>query len=185
MKTYDSSNFHKHTFCLWKEVTQADFEQIGNSFTSKSGSAYFFTDSGVYRISNHWGRVANCRWRLMPLASYSSQQLTIAYAEWNDFFPNDETAKLYFVAVDWNQKKADFFHKNVSFYDGKALLRTAVEASGSLKIIKRILQETDWAKHVTFEDLEALRHWFVSQLLTSSQTFVALKRKYVEEQVVL
>ena len=63
-KTYNKTNFHKHTFCIFKEV---DFETIQNlkpNYKSKSGSSYFFTDQGVYRLSNHWGRAANCKWRL-------------------------------------------------------------------------------------------------------------------------
>ena len=64
IETYNKTNFHKHTFCIFQEV---DFELIKNlklNFKSKSGSSYYFVENGVYRLSNHWSRVANCKWRL-------------------------------------------------------------------------------------------------------------------------
>jgi hypothetical protein len=97
MKTYNQNNFHKHTFCLWKEVSPADFEVQKPQFKSKSGSEYYFTTEGVYRTSNHWGRAANCRWRLVSQGNYKSQHTIVGFAKWTDFYPNDETAKLFFI----------------------------------------------------------------------------------------
>ena len=74
MKIYHSKNFHKHTFCLWTEVSQTDFDLQKPQFISKSGSEYYFTEKGVYRISNHWGRAANCRWRLITDSEYKNQK---------------------------------------------------------------------------------------------------------------
>lgn len=176
MKTYNQDNFHKHTFCLWKEVSQTDFEQQKPQFKSKSGSEYYFTDEGVYRISNHWGRAANCRWRLIASGNYKSQHTKVGFAKWTDFYPNDETAKLFYIQVDFEQKSVDFYHKDMPLYDGKSILRNATETAKAIKTIKQVLNEEDWAKYLVYEDLEALRSEFVRQLVNSNQSFMELRK---------
>lgn len=178
MKTYHSKNFHKHTFCLWKEVSQTDFELQQLQFKSKSGSEYYFTEEGVYRISNHWGRVANCRWKLIPLAEYKNQSTKIGFACWTDFYPNDETAKLFFIQVDFEQKTVDFFHKDMPFYDGKAVLRNAAETAKTIKTIKQILNEEDWAKYLEYKDLEELMIGVIEKILNSNLSLNEIKREY-------
>ena len=178
MKIYHSKNFNKHTFCLWKEVSQTDFELQKSNFKSKSGSEYFFTEEGVYRISNHWGRAANCRWRLIPLANYKNQHTKIGFARWTDFYPNDETANLFFIQVDFEQKTIDFFHKDMPFYDGKVTLRNASETAKTIKTIKQILNEEDWAKYLEYEDLEDLRREIVEKVINSSLSLNEIKRNY-------
>jgi hypothetical protein len=178
MKTYHSKNFHKYTYCLWKEVSQAAFDLELPQFKSKSGSEYFFTEVGVYRISNHWGRAANCRWKLIPLSEYKNQHIKIGFAKWTDFYPNDEMANLFFIQVDFEQVTVDFFHKDIPFYDGKAILRNASETAKKIKTIKQILNEEDWAKYLKFESLETLRINLVNELIFTNSTFNELKKKY-------
>ena len=79
--------------------------------------------------------------------------------------PNDENAKLFFIQVDWEQKTADFFHKDLSFYDGKAVLRNTAETTKVMKTIKQVLNEENWAKHLEYEDLEELRIEKVKKLI--------------------
>jgi hypothetical protein len=178
LKTYHQNNFHKHTFCLWKEVSQADFELQKSHFKSKSGSEYFFTEEGVYRMSNHWGRAANCRWRLVSQGNYKSQHTIVGFAKWTDFYPNDETAKLFFIQVDFEQKSVDFYHKNMPLYDGKAILRNAAETAKTIKNIKQVLNEEDWAKYLVYEDLEELRMEIVEQLVHSNLNFNEIKKTF-------
>jgi hypothetical protein len=178
LKKYNSKNFHKHTFCLWKEVTQTDFQFHQPQFKSKSGSEYIFTEDGVYRISNHWGRAANCRWKLLPLAEYKNQQAKIGFARWTDFYPNDEAANLFFIQVDFEQKTIDFFHKDMPFYDGKAVLRNASETAKTIKTIKQILNEEDWAKYLEYEDLEGLRRGVIEKFINSNLSLNEIKREY-------
>ncbi len=180
MKKYNSYNFHKHTFCLWKEVSQTDFELQKSHFKSKSGSEYFFTEEGVYRISNHWGRAANCRWRLLPLTDYKNQHTKIGFARWTDFYPNDETANLFFIQVDFEQKTIDFFHKDMPFYDGKAALRNARETAKTIKTIKQILNEEDWAKYLEYEDLEVLRKEIVRKIIYDGMSFGDARRWFIQ-----
>jgi hypothetical protein len=178
MKTYHSKNFYKHTFCLWKEFSQADFELQKPQFKSKSGSEYFFTEVGVYRISNHWGRAANCRWKLIPLSEYKNQQTKIGFAKWTDFYPNDEMATLFFIQVDFEQVTVDFFHKDMPLYKGKAILRNASETAKTIKTINQILNEEDWAKYLKYESIETLRINLVNELIFTNLTFNELKKKY-------
>ena len=77
MKTYNQTNFFKHTFCEFKEITNFKIPENIN-FSSKSDSTYFYTNEGVYRKSNHWGRVANCRWKLISTANYKNQEVVVA-----------------------------------------------------------------------------------------------------------
>ncbi len=179
MKTYRQNNFHKHTFCLWKEVSQADFELQKSHFKSKSGSDYFFNEEGVYRISNHWGRVANCRWRLIALENYKNQETKVGFAKWIDFYPNDESTNLFFIQINFDKKTVDFFHKNMPFYDGKAALRNASETAITFKIIKQILNEEDWAKYLVYEDLDELRKEICFQLQFTTSSINEIKRKYI------
>lgn len=178
MKTYNQNNFHKHTFCLWTEVSVADFELQQPQFKSKSGSEYYFTDEGVYRTSNHWGRAANCRWRLVTLGNYKSQHTKVGFAKWTDFYPNDETAKLFFIQVDFEQKSVEFYHKDMPLYDGKAILRNATQTAKTIKSIKQVLNEEDWAKYLVYEDLEELKRDVVKQLVNLDLEFGSIRKKY-------
>ena len=178
MKKYNSNNFHKHTFCLWKEVSQTDFELQKSHFKSKSGREYYFTDEGVYRISNHWGRAANCRWRLISSQEYKNQHTKIGFAKWTDFYPNDETAKLFFIQVNFEQKTVDYFHKDMPSYDGKAVLRNAAETAKVMKTIKQVLNEEIWAKYLQYDDLEILKNEIAERLINSAVDFGTIKKMY-------
>ena len=179
MKTYHSKNFHKHTYCLWQEVSQTTFDLEIPQFKSKSGSEYYFTEEGVYRISNHWGRAANCRWKLSPLTEYKNQHTKIGFAKWTDFYPNDDLANLFFIQVDFEQKTVEFFHKDMPLYDGKALLRNASETAKTIKTIKQILIEDDWAKYLKFYDLELLRKEMIELIIYKGKNFMEAKKDFL------
>jgi hypothetical protein len=179
MKTYTKRNFHKHTFCLWQEVPFTEIENLPLNHKSKSGSGYIFTEVGVYRISNHWGRAANCRWRLIADESIKSQQIKVGFANWTDFYTNDETSKLFFVKVDFVLKDVNFYHKLSPDYEEKFVLRNASETAKTIKIIKQILNETAWSKHLQFDDLNELRKEIVVQLITTEKSFLEIKRLYL------
>ena len=178
MNSFTKFNFHKHTFCLFQQVESSVLLNLKLGYKSASGSAYYFTELGVYRKSNHWGRAANCRWRLLPLTDYKNQHTKIGFARWSDFYPNDETANLFFIQVDFEQKTIDFFHKDMPFYEGKATLRNASETAKTIKTIKQILNEEDWAKYLEYEDLEDLRREIVEKVINSSLSLNEIKRNY-------
>lgn len=179
MKTYNKLNFHKYTFCLWREVSFAEIEKLPLSHKSKSGSGYIFTEVGVYRISNHWGRAANCRWRLIADENFKSQQTKVGFANWTDFYPNDETSKLFFIKVNFDTIEVNFYHKLSPDYEAKYVLRNASETAKTIKIIKEILTETAWSKYLQFDDLEELRKEIVEKLITTEKSFLEVKKNYL------
>ena len=182
LKKYNKTNFHKHTFCEFTEVDSDLIPNIDWHYKSKSGSGYCFTEEGVYRISNHWGRAANCRWRLISnLRANSSSKINnsqhrIGYAKWTDFYPNNETENLFYVQVNFDTKEATFQHKNNPNYDGKAVLRNASETAKVIRQIKEILETDTWAKYLDFDHLEELRKEIILKLINTSMTLQTLKK---------
>lgn len=63
--TRTSENFFVNTKADWKLISEDPAKFPKPDFVSGSGSAYAYTDKGVYRISNHWLKeTASCDWRL-------------------------------------------------------------------------------------------------------------------------
>lgn len=178
-KTYARHNFHSHTFCIWTEVPFAAISEMKVNYTSQSGSQYIFTEDGLYRISNHWGRVANCHWRLIPLAEFKNQHTTVAYANWSDFYSNDDTSKLFYIKVDWQTKEVNFYHKHTADSNEKVVLRNAKEIAKTIRTIKEVITQQDWAKYLEYDDLDILREKVVSELVYTSKTFLEIKKAYL------
>lgn len=176
LKKYNKTNFHKHTFCEFIEVDVATIPNIEWHYKSKSGSGYCFTDEGVYRISNHWGRAANCRWRLISEIKNPNQKERIGYAKWTDFYPNNETENFFYVEVNFDSKEVTFQHKNNPKYNGKAVLRNASETAKVIRQIKEILESDSWAKYLDYDDLEVLRKEIILKLIQTSNSFSEIKR---------
>lgn len=176
---YNRRNFHNQTFCIWNEIDDIEIKDLKINYKSKSGSAYIFNEDGVFRISNHWGRASNCRWRLNLTSNYKNQNVTVGFAKWSDFLPNDEISKLFFIKVDFEANQVDFYHKDSEEYDGKAVLRNANHTSKIIQNIKMILLETSWAKHLKYTDLNILRKEICIELLNSDKTLIEIKRRFI------
>lgn len=175
-------NFHKHSFCIFKEVHFDAIKDLKSNYKSKSGSCYYFTDEGVFRLSNHWSRVANCRWRLEPnlqLQNRSSYRTRLGFAKWTDFYSDNEHEKLYFIEVDFTQQTANYFHKESSNYQKEFVLRTASETMKIIKQIRVLLQESNWAKYLKEMDIAILRQKIITELLTSNRTFQEIRQSYL------
>lgn len=178
-KNYTRYNFHSHTFCIWKEVPFEEIKDLKVNYTSQSGSRYIFTETGLYRISNHWGRVANCHWRLIPLETFKSQNTTVAFANWVDFYSNDDTSKLFYIKINWETGEVNFYHKQTAQANETVILRNAKETAKTIRIIKEVLSEEDWAKYLKYDDLNQLRHEVVTALVNTSKTFLQVKKDYL------
>ncbi len=178
-KIYSKHNFHKHTFCIWKEVLFKEISDLKISYKSQSGSQYIFTDKGLYRISNHWGRVANCHWRLVPLAEFKSQHNIVGYANWADFYSNDDTSKLFFIEANFETQEANFYHKLSSNNQQNLVFRNAKDTAKTIRTIKEVLTETDWAKYLKYDDFESLRKEVVNELVNSEKSFLQIKKNYL------
>ncbi|WP_438965490.1 hypothetical protein [Flavobacterium sp.] len=166
-----------------------DIESLQANYKSKSGSSYYFTEEGLYRVSNHWGRAANCRWKLETSSIIISNiglvdknlkqvQIKIGYAQWTDFYPNNDHENLFYIAVDFQAKKVDFHHKLNPFFDGKSICRNASETAKRIKICKEVLLHEEWSKHLNFNSLEDLRTEIINALIYTNNSFVAIKRNY-------
>lgn len=183
-KKYHKYNFHKHTFCIFSEVKDKDIESLQPNYISKSGSSYYFTEQGLYRVSNHWGRAANCRWKLVSnfkaITSSKSNVNKIGYAQWTDFYPNNEQENLFYVVVDFQTKTVDFHHKLNPLFDGKSICRNASDTAKRIKICKEVLLQEEWSKHLNFNSLDYLRKEIIYALLYTNNSFVAIKRNYLK-----
>ena len=175
MKKYNRTNFFKHTFCIFNEVNPNELPKSIPDYVSKSESSYYFTEEGVYRKSNHWGRAANCRWKLIS-NSYKSQNTIVAYARWIDFFPNNETEKLYFIRINENNE-ITFHHKFESIYTNSDVLRTAVETSKRIKLINEVLETENWCKYINYTDFDKLEALAIHELLYTNKSFNDIKKE--------
>ena len=180
IKSFNKLNFHKHTFCIFKEVAFESISNLKMNYKSKSGSSYYFVENGVYRLSNHWSRVANCRWRLDKNSDSqitNSNRTKLGFAEWKDFYPDNDFEKLYFIEIN-EDNEVNYFHKNGSNYSNQ-ILRTTSETTKVIKQIRTLFEETAWAKYFKEENIEVLRKQIIEQLINSNQSFQEIRRNYL------
>ncbi|MEC4005616.1 hypothetical protein OX283_013175 [Flavobacterium sp. SUN052] len=185
IKTYNKTNFHKYTFCIYHEV---DFDSVKNlepNYKSKSGSSYYFVENGVYRLSNHWSRVANCRWRIVKnnyvklsaVEVPNSKKDKLGFAKWSDFHQDNDFDKLYFIEMN-AANEVNYFHKNNENYSNQ-ILRTSVETTKVIKQIRTLLEETAWAKYLNNDDVATLRKEIIEKMITTNQTFNKIRQDYL------
>lgn len=172
---YNRNNFYKYTFCEFTEVEFTNELEIHHK--SKSGSQYNFTKEGVYRISNHWGRASNCRWRLISDIKNPNQKERIGFAKWSDFYPNNESDAFFYIDVNFEAATVTFQHKNHPNYDGKAVLRTAAETAKIIRQIKELYASESWAKYCDTEDVGQLRKEIVQLACYSALSLSQIKQK--------
>lgn len=175
---FNRTNFYAHTFCEFIEVDVPPANLRKPHFKSKSGSLYYFTEEGVYRSSNHWGRAANCRWRLISqsIAKVNNSQTRIGFAKWTDFYPNNDTDALFYIAVNFETATVTFQHRNHPSYDRKAVLRTATETAKVIRQIKELFASEAWAKFYDTADIDTLRQKIIHQLCFSTLSLAEIKR---------
>mgnify|MGYP000162123808 CR=1 FL=1 len=173
LKTYNLTNFFKHTFCEFKEVGDFNFPD-NKFFTSKSESKYYYTEKGVFRKSNHWGRVANCRWKLMSKQSYKNQREVIGYANWVDFYPILSNQKLFTISVDYTHNSAEIKPKNPSTIEA---LFSYSEAQKKVKQINHLLKYDNWTAYYN-EEKSILKRKIVDEFITTSKSLVQIKSSF-------
>lgn len=172
-----SPNSFKNTFCVFNEVLPEEIEGMPVQYDSKSGSKYFYTEDGMYRLSNHWGRLANSKWRLEPMEPETESKTKLGFARWNEFYPDNAEEKLYYLKADFIKKTVNYQHKNNPDYDGKAILRTSFETTKKIKQIRNLFELTSWAKYFEYEDLDELRAVIINQLIFTNKTLDEIKRE--------
>lgn len=89
----DKNNFFESTVANWERVEKPKREPdyISRDSKGKISSKYWYTDEGVYRESNHWGKnVATCDWFLGGYNKSSDKSIKVGskkvgYAKFKDF----------------------------------------------------------------------------------------------------
>lgn len=176
---YHKQNFFKNTYCIFKAVDISLLKDKKPDFISKSGSQYFYTKEGVYRISSHWGRAATCKWRLQVTTPISQNGAKAGFAKWTSFYKDNEVEKLYFIQKNPFTQKFDYYHRDTPNYCAEYILRTAADTRKVLRQLKSITTETKWAKYVAHNDIQHLRAFLINGLITSKKTLQELKQAYV------
>lgn len=172
MKTYNQHNFFKHTFCEFTQIDDFKFPENTN-YKSKSDSTYFYTKEGVYRKSNHWGRVANCRWKLLASNNYKNQTTVIGFAKWASFYPINSSEKNFFIKVNFDKKTAILQPKKEHTTQ---FLFTFSEAQKRIKQITILFKEDKWASYFS-TDITTLRFQIISEFIASQKTILEIKRE--------
>lgn len=173
-------NSFKNTFCVFKEVPLSETAHLEQQFISKSGSVYYYTDLGMYRLSNHWGRLANSKWRLCSMKPETTSKIKLGFAGWEAFYPDNASERLYYIAADFEYHTANYYHKNSPDYNGKEVVRTYEETQKRLKNIRNILALTQWAKHFD-QDITTIRKAIVSELIHTDKTLEVIKREVLNK----
>lgn len=171
----------KNTFCVFQEVLPEKIQDLKVQYDSKSGSQYFYTKEGMFRLSNHWGRLANSKWRLEPMEQDGAEtsndsKFKIGYASWDSFYPDNSEEELYYLEADYIKKTVNYQHKNNPNYDSKPILRTSFETTKKIKQIRNLLTLTSWAKYFEYDDIEQLRKIIIEQLIDTNKTLDEIKR---------
>lgn len=156
------------------------FNQKSIHYKSKSGSSYFYTEKGVYRYSNHWGRVANCRWKIRGIEDYKNQNYYIGYANWSNFFPLSSSEKAFYLKYD-SLTSETTIHKSNMFKNSSHFLMSLDLALKRIKEIKLLRKNYKWALY--FEDVNLVENMLITRLINSDKPLEKLKRDLQKEVV--
>lgn len=173
---FHSKNFFKNTYCEFKQV-DFNFSTV-EKFKSKSGSTYHYTEKGVYRYSNHWGRVANCRWKLLKTKNYKNQQWCVGYANWLDFFDLQSTEKYFFIEVKIIPEEICVKVEN-DIENSTKFLFSIQQALERKKEIQQIFINKKWLKYLD-EDAEKVQEKVICQLINSTTSLQEIKNNFRE-----
>jgi hypothetical protein len=170
-------NSFKNTFCVFHEEFLDLLKGLSVQYQSKSGSSYYYTTLGMYRLSNHWGRLANSKWRLEPLEPETESKIKLGFALWTNFYPDNAVEELYYLEANYVKRTVNYQHKNNPNYDNKAILRTSFETTKKIKQIRNLLTLTSWAKYFEYDDLDFLRQQIINELIFTNKSLDEIKRE--------
>lgn len=165
MHIYDKTIFFKHTFCEFYQRNNFDFHSE-YSFKSNSNSEYFFTKEGVYRKSNHWGRLANCRWKLIANGNYKNQRTQIGFAKWSDFYPINSSEKIFSIEVDYQKLTIKI---TVNQDQSSTISLTYTEAMKKYQKIVYLLKNDRWMNYFE-QEKEEIMQLFIKEFLASRKS---------------
>lgn len=167
----------KNTFCVFTEVELTAIEHLKIQYESKAGSTYYYTKVGMYRLSNHWGRLANSKWRLEPMKPETQGKRKLGFAKWDSFYPDNATDRLYYLEADFENKIVQYQHVNNPLYDKKAVLRTSFDTRKRIKQIRNLFELESWAKYFDEEDIDLLRRKIITRLIETDKALDEIKNE--------
>jgi hypothetical protein len=170
-------NSFKNTFCVFHEASLDSINGLTLQYESKSGSKYYYTKVGMYRVSNHWGRLANSKWRLEPLEPESDCKIKVGFAPWTTFYADNAHDELYYLEANYLKKTVNYQHKKSPNYDKKAILRTSFETAKRIKQVRNLFNLTSWAKYFDYDDLNILRKKIIDELIFTNKSLEEIKRE--------
>ena len=171
---FNRHNFHKNTFCIFSEVGLESIENLKPNYKSKSGSVYYFSQDGVYRLSNHWGRAAKCKWRLQS-NNTSANRSKLGFALWSSFHRDNDYEKLYYIEM--HRDGVHFQHKDNGNCNGE-ILRSAPETTARVRQIRNLIENDGWTKYYPNENPETLKEKVINEMIATDKTFVEIKKNY-------
>ncbi|WP_440122154.1 hypothetical protein [Tenacibaculum sp. Ill] len=170
---YHKFNFYRSTYCEFEMQRINFFDDMKAHFQSKSGSYYYYTEDGVFRYSNHWGRVANCRWKIQGIDNYKNQQYYVGYANWSSFYPLNSIDKVFYLEVDYTKAKASIKRVQEGLEDNYFLMNSEL-VHQRLKQVQTLFKEYKWARYYE-EDIDVLRKKIINKLVTTNKTLQQIK----------
>ena len=170
---YHKFNFYRSTYCEFEMQNINFFDDMKAHFQSKSGSYYYYTEDGVFRYSNHWGRVANCRWKIQGIDNYKNQQYYVGYANWSSFYPLNSIDKVFYLEVDYTKAKASIKRVQEGLENNHFLMNSEL-VHQRLKQVQTLFKEYKWARYYE-EDIDVLRKKIINKLVTTNKTLQQIK----------
>ena len=180
-KIYNKINFHQHTFCVFTEVSFNEIDNRKVDYKSKSGSRYYFSENGVHRLSDHWGRAAKCKWRLEGAKGDKGNRERLGFSLWAGFQADNDTEKLYFITADFNFKTTNYQHKNNEAYSDKDILRTVADSTKIIKQIRNLFASDSWAKYFDSGDVDYLRNKIIEELISTNKSLQEIKSEILNK----
>jgi len=162
---------------VFHEALLEKIEGLQIQYDSKSGSKYYYTKEGMYRLSNHWGRLANSKWRLEPMEPESGSKTKLGFAAWSEFYPDNAEEELYYLEVDYDKNTVNYQHKNNPKFNSQPIVRTSFETAKKIKQIRNLFALSSWAKYYDYDDIDVLRKQIIDQLIFTNKTLDEIKRE--------
>lgn len=155
------------------------FKDMKAHFQSKSGSYYYYTEEGVFRYSNHWGRVANCRWKIKGIEGYKNQKYYVGFANWNDFYPLNDIDKVFYLTVDLENEQVRISRIKWE-NDTKPFLMTSEMAHQKLKSVQSVFKDIKWMKYLN-GDLKTIQEKVIEELISTHKSLQIIKVEIRQE----
>jgi hypothetical protein len=171
----DNKLLMKNTFCIFQEVEISSIENRQYDYKSKSGSEYFFETDGVYRFSDHWGRTAKSKWRLIPIDD-QKRKSKVGYAKCTDFHKDNDLEKLYFIEFNKLRNEVFFNHKNNCKSIEKVFLRTTSDTTKVIRQVRKLLESDSWTNYYCQKNIKEI---VVLELINSTKTLAEIKKSYL------